>query len=42
MAIKLQFYDGLQDKSIEYDLSFVQYDSIGNGMTIPSGPWAKF
>ncbi len=33
--------DGLQDCSIEYDLSFVCFNNInwiGNGMTIPSGP----
>ncbi len=33
--------DGLQDKSIEYDLSIVCFNNlnwIGNGMTIPSGP----
>ena len=33
--------DGLQDKSINYDLSFVCFNNlnwIGNGMTIPSGP----
>ena len=35
------FDDGLQDKSIEYDKSFVCFNTInwiGNGMTIPSGP----
>ena len=35
------FDDGLQDKSIEYDLSFVCFNNlnfIGNGLTIPSGP----
>ena len=35
------FDDGLQDKSIKYDLSFVCFNDlnfIGNGMTIPSGP----
>ena len=35
------FDDGLQDKSIDYDLSFVCFNNInwiGNGMTIPSGP----
>mgnify|MGYP001296269243 FL=1 len=33
--------DGLQDKSIDYDLKFVCFNSInwiGNGMTLPSGP----
>ncbi len=33
--------DGLQDKSIEYDLKFVCFNNInwvGNGMTIPAGP----
>ncbi len=33
--------DGLQDKSIKYDLSIVCFNNlnwIGNGMTIPSGP----
>ena len=33
--------DGLQDKSINYDISFVCFNNInwiGNGMTIPSGP----
>ena len=33
--------DGLQDKSLEYDLKFVCFNNInwiGNGMTIPSGP----
>lgn len=33
--------DGLQDKSIKYDVSFVCFNNInwiGNGMTIPSGP----
>ena len=33
--------DGLQDKSIMYDLSFVCFNNlnwIGNGMTIPAGP----
>ena len=33
--------DGLQDDSINYDLSFVCFNNlnwIGNGMTIPSGP----
>ena len=33
--------DGLQDKSIKYDISFVCFNNInwiGNGMTIPSGP----
>ena len=33
--------DGLQDKSINYDVSFVCFNNInwiGNGMTIPSGP----
>ena len=35
------FDDGLQDKSLEYDVSFVCFNNInfiGNGMTIPSGP----
>lgn len=35
------FDDGLQDKSIDYDLKFVCFDSecwIGNGQLIPSGP----
>ena len=35
------FDDGLQDKSINYDTSFVCFNTInwiGNGMTIPSGP----
>ena len=35
------FDDGLQDKSIEYDLRFVCFNNlnfIGNGLTIPSGP----
>ena len=34
------FDDGLQDKSIEYDLSFVCFNNlnfIGNGLTMPSG-----
>ena len=33
--------DGLQDKSIKYDLKFVCFNNInwvGNGMTIPAGP----
>ena len=33
--------DGLQDKSINYDTSFVCFNNmnwIGNGMTLPSGP----
>ena len=33
--------DGLQDKSIVYDLSFVCFNNlnwVGNGMTIPAGP----
>ena len=33
--------DGLQDKTINYDLSFVCFNNInwiGNGMTIPAGP----
>ena len=33
--------DGLQDKSVNYDVSFVCFNNInwiGNGMTIPSGP----
>ena len=33
--------DGLQDKSIKYDVSLVCFNNInwiGNGMTIPSGP----
>ena len=33
--------DGLQDKSIDYDTSFVCFNNInwiGNGMTIPAGP----
>ena len=33
--------DGLQDKSIDYDLKFVCFNNInwiGNGMTIPAGP----
>ena len=37
----LIFDDGLQDRSIEYDLKFVCFDSnrwIGNGRLIPSGP----
>ena len=36
--------DGLQDKSIHYDVSFVCFNNInwvGNGMTIPSGPLRK-
>ena len=35
------FDDGLQDKSINYDLKFVCFNNInwiGNGMTIPAGP----
>lgn len=35
------FDDGLQDKTINYDLTFVCFNNInwiGNGMTIPSGP----
>ena len=35
------FDDGLQDNSINYDISFVCFNNlnwIGNGMTIPSGP----
>ena len=37
----LIFDDGLQDKSISYDLEFVCFDTInfiGNGQLIPSGP----
>ena len=33
--------DGLQDKSIDYDVKIVCFNNInwiGNGMTIPSGP----
>ena len=33
--------DGLQDNSINYDLSFVCFNNlnwIGNGLTIPAGP----
>ena len=33
--------DGLQDKTIDYDISFVCFNDInwvGNGMTIPAGP----
>ncbi len=33
--------DGIQDKSIAYDLSFICFNNInwiGNGMTIPAGP----
>ena len=33
--------DGLQDKSIDYDIRFVCFNNInwiGNGMTIPAGP----
>lgn len=35
------FDDGLQDETINYDLSFVCFNNlnwIGNGLTIPSGP----
>ena len=35
------FDDGLQDKTINYDMKFVCFDSdqwIGNGLLIPSGP----
>ena len=35
------FDDGLQDKTITYDVTFVCFNNInwiGNGMTIPSGP----
>ena len=35
------FDDGLQDKSINYDISIVCFNDlnwVGNGMTIPSGP----
>ena len=35
------FDDGLQDKSIKYDLNFVCFDTlnwIGNGNLIPAGP----
>ena len=35
------FDDGLQEKTIDYDLKFVCFDSknwIGNGLLIPSGP----
>ena len=35
------FDDGLQDKHLKYDLSFVCFDSVnwvGNGFLIPSGP----
>ena len=35
------FDDGLQDKSIKYDLKFVCFNNInwiGNGMTLPAGP----
>ena len=37
----LIFDDGLQDKTISYDIQFVCFDSkswIGNGLLIPSGP----
>ena len=33
--------DGLQDKSIDYDIKFVCFNNInwiGNGLTIPAGP----
>ena len=33
--------DGLQDKSIDYDVKIVCFNNInwiGNGMTIPAGP----
>ena len=32
--------DGLQDNSVNYDMSIVcqQFKLIGNGMTIPAGP----
>ena len=33
--------DGLQDNSINYDISFVCFNNlnwIGNGLTIPAGP----
>ena len=33
--------DGIQDKSVKYDLSFICFNNInwiGNGMTIPAGP----
>ena len=36
--------DGLQDKTINYDVGFVCFNNvnwIGNGMTIPSGPLRK-
>ena len=35
------FDDGLQDKSINYDLEFVCFNNIkciGNGLLIPAGP----
>ena len=35
------FDDGLQDRSINYDLNFVCFNTlswIGNGMLIPAGP----
>ena len=38
------FDDGLQDKSINYDLKIVCFNTInwiGNGMTMPSGPLEK-
>ena len=37
----LIFDDGLQDKTVSYDIQFVCFDSkswIGNGLLIPSGP----
>ena len=36
--------DGIQDKSITYDLSFICFNNInwiGNGMTIPAGPLSE-
>ena len=38
------FDDGLQDKTINYDNSFVCFNTInwiGNGMTIPAGSFAR-
>ena len=39
------FDDGLQDKTINYDLKIICFNTInwiGNGMTIPSGPIRKY
>ena len=38
------FDDGLQDKSLRYDLNLVCFDSkswVGNGQLIPAGPFKR-